>query len=63
MKRALLSVIGVSVGLLNAVEVLNPTPRVIYNGSASAPIGWYLAEQSDIQKSDYVLTWLLSTPE
>ena len=54
----LFSVISISVGLLFAVEALNPKPRVIYNGSASAPIGWYGAQENNIREGDYVLTWL-----
>lgn len=57
-----LSVIGVMVLAcvsLATIHVLNPSPRLVWNASASAPIGLYRVGQVDrLDVGDLVLAWL-----
>jgi len=60
--QARLAVIGLTVVAcvsLATVQVLRPTPRLVWNASASAPVGLYWVEPVDrLELGDLVLAWL-----
>ena len=54
----------IGLGMLVAPLILSPAPRLLYNPSSSAPIGWYrvsVAQQYD--RGDLVASWLPDNAE
>ncbi|MDB5396679.1 MAG: family signal peptidase [Rhodospirillales bacterium] len=55
-RRALLAASGIALAALTASGLARPAPRLIWNPSASAPVGLYwLAARSPIRRGDLVL--------
>ncbi len=54
-----LAIAFVICGALAIVSVVDPAPRLIWNASASAPLGLYwLSTDRDLKRGDLVLVWL-----
>ena len=59
--RVVLALTVLGIGLMGYACLTRPAPLVIYNGSASAPLGFYLVRYADrIRRGDLVL---VKTPE
>lgn len=52
---ATLTCCALGLGLLGFSIVFNPTPKLVWNASASAPIGLYRVRRAVIQRGDLVL--------
>jgi conjugative transfer signal peptidase TraF len=58
-RRATISLMSLGVAALGAAGVLQPTPRLIWNASASAPLGIYWVTRDEtISRGDLVLAEL-----
>lgn len=62
-RRPILIASGIGLALLGATTTLNttvrPTPRIIWNASASAPVGlWRVHPGARVRTGDMVLAWM-----
>lgn len=58
-RRIRFSAVAVLVGLVGGAALVPPTPRLVWNVSASAPIGLYaVAPGAALARGDMVVSWL-----
>lgn len=54
---AMMAVLGIAA--LGSTEIAHPMPRLVWNVTASAPVGLYRVEAAvALQRGDFVLAWL-----
>jgi conjugative transfer signal peptidase TraF len=55
MKVILLSIMVISVLIIGGISTVKMPIKLVYNGSASAPLGFYWVDQKPIKQNDFVL--------
>lgn len=57
--RGITMLAALGIAVLGATELAHPTPRLVWNATASAPIGLYRVKSAmDLRRGDFVLAWL-----
>lgn len=58
-RRGVVMMAVLGIAALGAGEIAHPMPRLVWNASASAPVGFYRVEPpAKIKRGDFVLAWL-----
>lgn len=58
-KRGIVATAVLSIAALGASAITHPMPRLVWNATTSAPVGFYRVEPpAKIQRGDFVLAWL-----